>query len=361
MIESVDPDLRAVCRRLSGEPVIISTSAIDLARRNHLQFLLASRLTRSELVETRLTVDLRGGVALMALRDTILCNLLQHLADARIDALLIKGAALAHTVYALSYQRPRTDVDVFVRAGDIDRADRVLLDAGWTRAIESSGTAITAQRHYDRTVAGVTEHLDLHWRIANAAVFADAIEFDAALARSLAVPALGPSARALGTSDALLLACLHRVAHHYNGGPLIWLWDIHALAAALDEDATALFLELTRTHRMRAVCIHGLARAAECFGTPSASQLIAALEADRPAEEPSAAFLSAERLIQVVTSDLRHASTWPARVRIVQEHLFPAAGYMRGRYPNWPKPLLPLAYAYRIARGAPAWFRSRKH
>jgi len=58
--------------------------------------------------------------------------------------------------------------------------------------------------------------------------------------RATPLPALGPDARAACGTDALVLACLHRAAHHRDSEELLWLYDIHLIACSLsDADWTA--------------------------------------------------------------------------------------------------------------------------
>jgi hypothetical protein len=76
------------------------------------------------------------------------------------------------------------------------------------------------------------------------------------------------------------------------------------------------------------------------------------------AGEESAGFIGrAARHVDLVLSDLGALPTRSARVRLLREHLFPGREYMRAKYPAWPQLLLPLAYLYRAARGAPRWFQ----
>src|SRR5258708_22951233 len=72
--------------------------------------------------------------------------------------------------------------------------------------------------------------------------------------------------------------------------------------------------------------------------------------------EPSVRFIRDSRLVTVLRSDLAAIDGWPRRVAFVAEHLFPSRAYMRSKYPACPSVLLPFAYGYRIARGAPEWF-----
>jgi hypothetical protein len=74
--------------------------------------------------------------------------------------------------------------------------------------------------------------------------------------------------------------------------------------------------------------------------------------------EPTAAFLGHRlRRIDILHADLAATTRWRSRVRLVGQHLFPSRTYMQRAYARCPHALLPLAYAHRIVRGAPAWFR----
>jgi hypothetical protein len=271
----------------------------------------------------------------------------------------LRAAAIVDAMYRSPHLRPRDDLDVLIAPERLADADRLLASAGWMRAAEPDALLASAQRHYHRRSASrLPETLDLHWRIANPRLFADAIAFEELWPRAVAMPILGGGARTLSYIDALFLACLHRVAHHDDAIDLLWLWDIHLLASRLSVDEAAALVDLAARKRLRAVCAHGLALAAERFHTRGALALIGALDVQQATAEPSARFVGGGlSLLDLLQADLAATPAWRARVTIVREHLFPSLSYMRSAYARWPAALLPLAYAYRIARGAPAWFR----
>ncbi|HEX7941893.1 MAG TPA: nucleotidyltransferase family protein, partial [Gemmatimonadaceae bacterium] len=64
--------------------------------------------------------------------ETRLDDSLAALEGAKVDALLLKGAALAVLVYGSFSRRPMSDVDILVRRGEASRALPALLAAGWT-------------------------------------------------------------------------------------------------------------------------------------------------------------------------------------------------------------------------------------
>ena len=74
-------------------------------------------------------------------------------------------------------------------------------------------------------------------------------------------PSSAAAARALGPVDALLLACIHRVAHHDDCEKLLWIYDIHLLAHGMDRRRLKQFATRAAEKRIRAVCLRGLSLA----------------------------------------------------------------------------------------------------
>lgn len=353
----------ALCAALKGGDAPISAAVVDAARRHDVHLVLAQLeggRVQDDGVRAALSADLRKAAIADLLREQILRRLVADLAAAGVDALLLKGSGLAYTVYRQPHLRPRRDVDLLIARTSLEAADRALAAAGWLRAVEQSSERVTTQRHY--VLGGtpsVAEHLDVHWKIAVPQVFGDTLGFAELAARAVPIAVLGPDARTLSRPDALLLACLHRVAHHQDAIDLLWLWDIHLLASGLADSERALFTDLAVRRSMRAVCVRGLELASACFATPRAGELI---EGVRPAAddpfEPSVRFLGGGmRQVDVLRGDLATLSGWRARIALVAGHLFPSPAYMQSMYPRCPAVALPFAYIDRIVRGAPKWFR----
>jgi hypothetical protein len=169
------------------------------------------------------------------------------------------------------------------------------------------------------------------------------------------MPALGRHARALGTVDALVVACVHRVAHHDDADEhLIWVYDIDRLARAMTEGERTEFLLEAREHDIASICRRGLGLAGSWFGAPVAD-LCARLDPAGAAADP---FLgSPRRRVQVLVSDLRSLPTLRARLRLLREHLFPPVPYMLEHYGIRRRALLPAYYVHRLFSAVRPWLR----
>jgi hypothetical protein len=287
-----------------------------------------------------------------------LIRVLRGMAERGLHPLLMKGAALAYTVYPSAALRPRNDTDLLVPDHERHRALQALSALGYVDAADAGGELSSAQAHLSTVdAAGLRHACDLHWRIANPLHFRDMVSVDELDAAATPVPRLSPDGRALAVHHALFVACIHRVAHHYDREMLLWIYDIHLLTEAASADDLEQFRALAVRVRACAVCARGLEAAASHFGTPVPPALLASLR-EAAGGEPSSAFLSGDlRLVDLLGHDLSALPSWRSRLALLREHVLPSAAYMRVTYAPGSRIPLPLLYASRIVRGAPKWFR----
>src|SRR5947207_1841883 len=174
-------------------------------------------------------IALRAAAA-ETLRLEDLRALLAALGRREVRVLIIKGTALAYDVYEAPELRPRADTDLLIDRRDIGSARAAFADLGYDARLLSGDPHANRQQAFARRDRFGVEHVyDLHWDIANTPVVREALRFDELLARSMPLPRIAEAARAPSHVDALLLACIHRVAHHHDSDRLIWLYDIHLL------------------------------------------------------------------------------------------------------------------------------------
>ena len=306
----------------------------------------------------RMSQRLRAAQAMEMVRHREISRIVEAFDSAGVHVLLLKGAALAYTVYPQPHLRPADDIDLFIRHEARAHAERSLAACGYERVQEPDVELASSQRHYvQRDAKGPIPWVDLHWRVANPRVFGDAISFEDAWSASVPVLSIGRTARTLATPDALLLACVHRVAHHQDRPDLLWIWDIHLLAGQMTAVDGDVFVQRAERGGICAVSVRGLELAHDRFRTPAVPSLIQRLRS-AGACEPSSRFLGGGlRQVDVLTADLAATKSLGHRLQLLREHLFPPRAYIRARYPQWPGIVLPFAYADRIIRGAPKWFQ----
>lgn len=80
--------------------------------------------------------------------DARLRESLGALHNAGVRVLLLKGAALAHTVYAGVRQRPMSDIDMLVDSSSAHVARRVMLETGWREIVGGIPDAVYEHHHH---------------------------------------------------------------------------------------------------------------------------------------------------------------------------------------------------------------------
>jgi hypothetical protein len=278
------------------------------------------------------------------------------LTNAGIEFVLMKGAQLAYTHYPRPDLRPRLDTDLVIRAAQRQEARAALEKAGYLADVQASEDLVLRQQTYVNAAGhGLPHVVDLHWRIANPEVFGGVLAFEEIAAEAVTVGQLGDDVRGLSPVHALLLACVHRVAHHHNADRLIWLYDIHLVATTFDEGQWTRLAGLARDREVAAVCAAGLERARALFGTP-VPEAVQELAGVRPTSELTARYLIVGRApVIAVVDDLRAMPSWHHRWRLVKDYAFPPVRYMREVYAPSSVSPLPWLYLRRIVFGARRW------
>ena len=211
-------------------------------------------------------------------------DLLNRCADAQIPVLLLKGTALAYSIYAAPSLRSRGDTDLLIAPKDRQRTQVLLAQVGFKSVGSTSSTDL--QAGFERVdPSGARQVIDLHWAACNSPLLTGVWSFEELHTRAQRLPKLSPSALALSKSDALIHACLHwainrHVPYHYGelsrvgGNRLIWLYDLHLLAQSLDANDLADLRQQLVAKRIASLCLPALRAALAHLPTPALSELV---------------------------------------------------------------------------------------
>jgi hypothetical protein len=296
--------------------------------------------------------------ALAIVRERELRHVLGSLAEGGVFPLLLKGSHLAFTLYPSPDRRPHVDTDLLIEEEDRDALRRCLAGIGYSPLPHVTGEIAFTQFQFWRIDASGARHtIDVHWRIANPKAFADRLTYADLRPGAVPVPRLGAHAHAPATKHALLIACLHRTAHHGTSHRLLWLYDIHLMASILGENDWADVCRLAVERGLAPVLAAGLEDAADSLGTSLPEPILIRLrDASRRTDEDVLAFLGGPlSTLQVAISDWRRLAGWRDRTGFLREHLLPPPAYMSARYGTSARAALPFLYAHRIITGAPKW------
>ena len=140
--------------------------------------------------------ELEELTAMELARQHELRQVLQSLADIGVEVLLLKGTALAYSLYPAPALRPRTDTDILIRSSDRDATASVLSNLGYEKPNAVSGELLSYQCSFHKQDRfGVAHILDVHWRVNNTQVFSRALDYEQLALRALPIGRLGDHAR----------------------------------------------------------------------------------------------------------------------------------------------------------------------
>jgi len=302
--------------------------------------------------DIRSTLDerTRREVALEEIRKSETRAVFDSLSEAAVSALLLKGGALAYTHYATPWLRPRRDADVLVRKRDRELASGILERLGYERINSLSRDAVHTQWMFRRCRKSVSHVVDLHWAVSNRPLFARTLSLGELLADARPIAALGANVCGPGPVHALLLACIHRVAHHNDCDNLLWLYDIRLLTERMTIPEWKTFWNLATEKQVASLCAKTLALTDRYVGCVNPPQAPSAIVPRHHTNEPSARYLGGNQsAAHSLLLDVKDSQSYPARVRLLASHLFPDAAYMRAKYGARGQAALALAYARRSA------------
>ena len=306
-------------------------------------------------VRGALATEARAHAAEEILRRRELVMVLAALTASGIQPIVIKGVALAYSLYAVPAARRCRDSDLLVRRDEVPAVRRTLAGLGYTAAHQCEGELLFYQVALKKTDSfGLVHTLDVHWKISTQSLFAGLLTFGEIAAAAVPLPALGSHARGAGPLHALLLACLHPVMHHRQAHSLVWVYDVHLLASRLSASQFDQFTDLALEKQVAAVCAHQLKLAARLMGTRLPDRRLRRLEA-AGTSEASAAYLRPDRRWRdELVWNLQGLSTWRERARLLREVTFPSAGYVLQAYgiaSPMGAALLPALYLLRLFTG----------
>ena len=260
-------------------------------------------------------------------------RVLSLMAEADIPGLLLKGSALAYWAYPQPHLRACSDVDLLLpsREAAEQLSDR-LTASGFERS-ETSGELVAYELLCRRPVSDDWQvEIDIHWRLANSPLFANAFTFDELMADSVALPNLAPNARGLGPVHALVHACVHRALNLSIGvgDRLKWQYDLELLRAKFTPADWRRLVDLSISKGLAGVVLDAIENAAQTFESQLPHEWITALASAESAEILDIRRLSDWHYMQRMT--FKSLPTAFLKLRWLWQRLFPSSDYLRYLY-----------------------------
>lgn len=203
-----------------------------------------------------------------------------------IEPIVLKGGALADTVYANPGLRPMVDLDLLVRPGAMKLAGSVLADMGYHLSGNLPARMVAFQQRFggglewQRDGDFALTRIDLQHNLVGVDLCRHAfpIEPEALWAEARSLPLDRGQALQLSAEDTLIHLCLHPPLHHGYAVSLIGTVDIDWLVAREGSDEFwDRLVARARQFRVRMAVFHCLCSAQDLLGTPVPAVILDAL------------------------------------------------------------------------------------
>jgi hypothetical protein len=215
-----------------------------------------------------------------------LVDVVQILRREGVEVVVLKGGALASTVYGNPALRPMGDLDLLVRVEQVQSALAALQAAGFRLTSSVPDYMLPFQGRFgggivlERRVEGHATHLDIQHHLLSVdwcrPLFPAREEAFWQAARPLDLN--GTRTWQLSAEDTLIFLCLHLALNHGYSFPLIAYADLDWLVRRAGPDLSwARLLRRAARFRVRTVVYYSLLGAARLLATPVPDEVMAGL------------------------------------------------------------------------------------
>lgn len=295
---------------------------------------------------------------LNTLRFRELSTLLADLRSAGLEAIVLKGAALAELIYGNPALRPMVDLDLLLHKHDISQA--IELFAGRGYQVVGHEIAAGSTLAYENEVALRKEtsygwQIELHWSLFDSPYYQSRLPGDEWWDTSVALTISGEPALCLSPEWTLIHLCGHLTFHHHGEGLLWW----HDLAALLRMYGSKIDWDYVITQAQAADMVLPLKETLPHLETewevPIAPEIAERLWGIVPGpEEIEINQVLTGRILspgQRMLIDARGFGSWHEKAGFLVHNLFPSTAYMDARYDIAHPAARPFYYIYRWLLG----------
>lgn len=187
---------------------------INLSRKHKIEGLIYSALNKSRLLENideDKVKDLKKEVFFTGVTQisnmSKLEKVFNEFSKENVPVIVLKGLVVRE-YYPQPEQRSMSDADIFVKAKDINKSKKILIDLGYTE-IDAEAS------HHIKYIKSGYPMIELHWHVMKRDGFSDELDLfeDDIWDRTIEVKVKGAKVLSLGYEDLALHLCMHMAAH----------------------------------------------------------------------------------------------------------------------------------------------------
>jgi len=157
-----------------------------------------------------------------------------------IRVLLLKGPALARTIYPAAAMRQGSDIDLLISYDDMQRCEGIMADLGYTCSLKTAEICRHTYHHqnfYPSAEGAGPYVIEMHWKLDCGFGLSPDGDLEDIFSRALRVEAEDLAFSTLAVEDHLLYQAFHMACQHCSNTRLSWICDIAMLAPGKIPDA----------------------------------------------------------------------------------------------------------------------------
>ena len=187
---------------------------INLSRKHKIEGLIYSALNKAELLENideDKVKDLKKEVFFTGVTQisnmSKLEKVFNEFSKENVPVIVLKGLVVRE-YYPQPEQRSMSDADIFVKAKDLNKSKKILIDLGYTEVDAEAS-------HHIKYIKSGYPMIELHWHVMKRDGFSDELDLfeDDIWDRTIEVNVKGAKVLSLGYEDLALHLCMHMAAH----------------------------------------------------------------------------------------------------------------------------------------------------
>ena len=281
-------------------------------------------------------------------------EVLAALRNADVDVIVLKGLALAWSVYPHFGARPFGDIDLLVKPEQFLLTRKLLYRLGYRarfKRFENYRDICKAEEFYHAANRQRPLKIDLHWSPFDHYGIRRNSWASRVFCETEPVQMPGVSFRTLNPADALIHTSVHLTLNHSEGIRLIWLADIAFLTQRLNEIYGWTQLERKIVESKTSVAVGQAVKAAQLwFNVQIPDDTLRNLPKLKTgdSEKMELNYAVGRNSTNVrIDGYFRAFSEVPNKFRFLVQFIFPAPEYVRIAYPPRKPWMLPLSYCMR--------------